>query len=55
MVDNLKEAEERIRKAMVPLTKEGGQKFSPGINRMRQSARHRTPQPVKRRELYQPR
>lgn len=46
-VKNLKEAEERIRAAMQPLTAQG-QGFSPGIQRMRQGARQTRPVPARR-------
>jgi len=45
MVDTLKEAEDRIRKAMIPQrTNGGGGGFSPGIQKIRQTARRRRPQ-----------
>ncbi len=36
VVKNWKEAEERIREAMIP--KKGGNNFAPSINKLRQSA-----------------
>lgn len=39
MVKTLKDAEERIRKAMQPPAQNAGQGFAPGVQRMRQAAR----------------
>lgn len=47
-VKNLKEWEERVRKAMEPPATQGGQGFSPNIQRMRQTAKRR-PIPTRRR------
>lgn len=48
MVKTLKEAEDRIRKAMKPPVTQAGQNFSPGIQKIRQSARQRKPMPARR-------
>lgn len=48
-VKTLKEAEDRIRAAMETKTAQGGQGFSPAIQRIRQSAQmRRTGQPLPR-------
>ncbi len=48
MVDTLKEWEDRVRKAMKPQTAQAGRGFSPGIQRMRQTASKRRPTPARR-------
>lgn len=45
MVKTLKDAEDRIRRAMIPPTVQAGQDFAPGIQKMRQTAKSR---PTKR-------
>ena len=43
VVKNLKEAEERIRKAMMPPQTNQGRGFSPAIQGLRQTAQNRRP------------
>jgi len=46
-VKTLKEAEGRIRKAMEAKTAQGGQGFSPAIQKIRQAAQQRRTQPIR--------
>ncbi len=48
MVKTLKEAEDRIRIAMVPPQTNQGDGFSPGIQKIRQTTRQRKPMPTRR-------
>ena len=48
VVKNLKEADDRIRKAMMPPQTNQGRGFSPGIQGLRRTAQQRRPQRPRR-------